>query len=53
MESGEKSGTEFEIDACRDRMKVRCMDGWMERGRGDRRVECVTVKDGGLNSDHE
>lgn len=53
MERGEKSGREFEIDAGRERMKVRYTDGWMARRREDRRVGCVTVKDGGLNSEEE
>ena len=29
------------------------MDGWVEGGRGNRRAECATVKDGVLNSEEE
>lgn len=29
------------------------MDGWIVRGRGDRRVGCVAAEDEGLNSEEE
>ena len=52
VEQGEQSGREIANDAWRDRRKVRCMDGWMNDERQkDRKGECVTVKDGGMNSE--